>query len=441
MGREKELRIVMFPWFAFGHFIPYLHLSNKLAEKGHKITFLLPDKAKLQLDPLNLHPSLINFHSITVPHLETLPPATQTTADISLDQHGDLSISMDRTRPDVESILSTHKPDFVLYDMAHWIPDIASKLGIKSVSYNIVCAISLSFVRPSLLPKAAEPERPVNNVPGWCLKDSSPYFGEGITLLERSVISLSSADAIAIRTFREIEGVYCDRVAATFNKPVLVTGHALPDLQLSPPLETHWAEWLARYDPGSVIFVCLGSQHVLDAPQLQELAIGLEMTGHPFLMAVKPPVGCATLEELLPEGYNDRVSGRGVVHGGWVQQQQILAHPSLGCFVTHCGSSSMWEGLSSESQLVLLPQLPDQTLNANLMADELKVGVKVERQQNGWVSKQGLCEAINRVMDQDSDVSHVVRKNHAKCRSMLISPGFITDYIDNFIKDLQALIP
>ncbi|KNA18218.1 hypothetical protein SOVF_072870 [Spinacia oleracea] len=357
---------------------------------------------------------------------------------------------MDRTRPEVESILSTQKPDLVFYDMAHWIPDIASKLGIKSVSYNSVCAISMSHVRPSVLPKAAATSQValssssyVGSVPQWSRNDhnSSVYFGDEITLLERSIISLSSADAIAIRTCREIEGVYCDRVAATFNKPVLVTSHALPDLELQlSPLETRWADWLARFGPRSVIFCCLGSQHVLDAAQLQELALGLEMTGLPFLMAVKPPVGYASLKELLPEGYNDRVSGRGVVHGGWVQQQQILAHPSLGCFVTHCGSSSMWEGLVSETQLVLLPQLPDQTLNAKLMADELKVGVKVERQQNGWVSKQGLCEAINRVMDEDSDISHVVRKNHAKYTSMLISPDFITGYIDNFIKDLQALI-
>ncbi|KNA13786.1 hypothetical protein SOVF_113700 [Spinacia oleracea] len=448
MGGEKELRIVMFPWLAFGHFIPYLHLSNKLAEKGHKITLLLPNKARLQLESLNLHPSLITFHSITVPPLETLPYGTETTADISLDQHGELSISMDRTRPEVESFLSTHKPDLVLYDMAHWVPEIAAKVGIKSVSYNVVCAIAVSHVRPSLpLPKgtAAHVPLPLSSVPKWSLNQhgsSTPYFGEGITLLERSVISLSSADAIAIRTCREIEGVYCDRVAATFNKPVLVTSHALPDLELElSPLETRWAEWLARFEPGSVIFCCLGSQHVLDAPQLQELALGLEMTGLPFLMAVKPPVGCTSLEEVLPEGFNDRVSGRGVVHGGWVQQQQIMAHPSLGCFVTLCGSSSMWEGLVSESQLVLLPQLADQTLYAKLMADELKVGVKVEREENGWMTKRSLCEAIKSVMDEDSDISHVVRKNHAKYRSMLISPGFISGYIDNFIKDLQALVP
>ncbi|KNA26130.1 hypothetical protein SOVF_000010 [Spinacia oleracea] len=273
----------------------------------------------------------------------------------------------------------------------------------------------MSHVRPSVLPKAAAAAAAsqvvplssstsyVGSVPQWSRNEhnSSVYFGDEITIIERSAISLSSADAIAIRTCREIEGVYCDRVAATFNKPVL---------------------------------------HVLDAAQLQELALGLEMTGLPFLMAVKPPVGCTSLEELLPEGYNDRVSGRGVVHGGWVQQQQILAHPSLGCFVTHCGSSSIWEGLVSETQLVLFPQLADQTIYAKLMADELKVGVKVERQQNGWMTKQSLCEAIKKVMDEDSDISHVVRKNHAKYTSMLISPGFITGYIDNFIKDLQALI-
>ncbi|KAF3553807.1 hypothetical protein F2Q69_00016672 [Brassica cretica] len=41
----------------------FLHLSNKLAEKGHEIVFLLPKKALDQVKPLNLYPNLITFHT------------------------------------------------------------------------------------------------------------------------------------------------------------------------------------------------------------------------------------------------------------------------------------------------------------------------------------------------------------------------------------------
>ena len=63
---------------------------------------------------------------------------------------------------------------------------------------------------------------------------------------------------------------------------------------------------------------------------LQELLLGLELTGLPFLAALKPPSGAATIEEALPDGFKERVGGRGVVHGGWVAQPAILSHRRWG---------------------------------------------------------------------------------------------------------------
>lgn len=74
----SELHIAMFPWFAIGHMTPYLHLSNELAKRGHKITFLLPHKAQLQLQHLNHYPNLITFHILTIPHVDGLPHGTET---------------------------------------------------------------------------------------------------------------------------------------------------------------------------------------------------------------------------------------------------------------------------------------------------------------------------------------------------------------------------
>ncbi|RVW18088.1 UDP-glycosyltransferase 79B9 [Vitis vinifera] len=169
---------------------------------------------------------------------------------------------------------------------------------------------------------------------------------------------MKCCDAISIRTCHEIEGAFCDYLASQYGKPVLLTGPVLPK-PLPTPSEDRWAQWLSGFKP----------------------------------VALKPPTGAATIEEALPEGSKRGVGGRGVVHGGWVPQPSILSHPSVGCFVSHCGFGSMWESLTSDPQIVLVPELPDQILNTRLLAEVLKVAVEIEKEDNGLVFKGELVQS------------------------------------------------
>ena len=140
-------------------------------------------------------------------------------------------------------------------------------------------------------------------------------------------------------------------------------------------------------------------------------------------MALSTPNGCATIEEAFPEGFEESVKGRGWVYGGWVPQTLILEYPSIGFSVTHCGYGSMWESLFSDCQIVCVPYLGDQIVGARLMVEELKVAVEVEREDNGWISKESLSKAIISVMDEDSEIARLVKYNHAKLKEELISEG------------------
>ncbi|KAL7236114.1 hypothetical protein ACSBR1_019396 [Camellia fascicularis] len=68
----------------------------------------------------------------------------------------------------------------------------------------------------------------------------------------------------------------------------------------------------------------------------------------------------------------------------------------------------MWESLLSNAQIVLVPHLCDQILNARLMAEELKVAVEVARDENGWFSKESLCKTICSVMNKDNEMDKLV---------------------------------
>ena len=145
--------------------------------------------------------------------------------------------------------------------------------------------------------------------------------------------------------------------------------------------------------------------------------------------------------EILDPSLVERVKGRGWVYGAWVPQTLILEHPSVGCSVTHCGYGPMWESLLSDCQIVCVPYLGDQILNARLMVEELKVAVEVERKDNGWISKESLSEAIISVMDKDSsEVAGMVKHNHAKSKEVITREGMQERYLDTFIQSLQGLL-
>nr|KYP33339.1 Anthocyanidin 3-O-glucosyltransferase [Cajanus cajan] len=140
----------------------------------------------------------------------------------------------------------------------------------------------------------------------------------------------------------------------------------------------------------------------------------------------------------MPEGFKERVHGRGIVG---VHQTLILDHSSIGCFITHCGASSLLEALVSKCQLVALPNILDQILIARMISSSLKAGVEVEKgEEDGSFTKESVCKAVKTVMDDESEVGREVRENHLKLRNMLLSKDLENTYVDSFCHKLQELL-
>ncbi|OVA15609.1 UDP-glucuronosyl/UDP-glucosyltransferase [Macleaya cordata] len=457
----------MFPWFAMGHLTSFLHISNKLAARGHRISFLIPTKTQSKLTTFNLHPNLITFIPLIVPHVDGLPLGAETTADVPFHLHHHLMTAMDRTESAIESILSDLKPNFIFFDFTHWIPALtrrlSAKISIKSIHYCTVSPATIAYLDspeqisidklvqgsdyklPDLTnPPLSFPQNSSVKLHVFEAKATTDFdykeFGSGVLFKTRQMISFSDCDAIAFKSCREMEKPFCDYLETHFKKPILLSGPGIPEPPTST-LDEKWVNWLGQFKEGSVVYCALGSQCNLKEDQFIELILGLEMSGFPFLAALKPPKEVNSIEEALPEGFKERVEGKGIVEGGWVQQQLILGHPSVGCFVTHCGSGSLTEALVNECQIVLLPQFGDQFVNARLMGGDLKVGVEIERgEEDGLFTKEDVCKAVKMVMDQDNEVGKEVRFNHAKWKDFLLKDGIESSYIDDFIKNLRDLL-
>uniref|UniRef100_A0A7N0V6V0 UDP-glycosyltransferases domain-containing protein n=1 Tax=Kalanchoe fedtschenkoi TaxID=63787 RepID=A0A7N0V6V0_KALFE len=264
-------------------------------------------------------------------------------------------------------------------------------------------------------------------------------LAERITLGERLKMSGTQCDMIAFRTFRELEGYYLDYIQQEVQRPVFPVGHTLLPPPATPLVEKMQI-WLGRFEPKSVVYCSFGSECTLPLDQLQEILLGLELTGFPFLVALRPPEEADCIESALPEGFKTRTQERGWVTGEWVQQQHILGHESVGCFITHCGASSAAEGLMSECQLVLLPYLiTDRFVSAKVMSQDMRVGVEVERgDEDGLFDRYGVCKAVMQVMNNVEDgVGKEVKINHDKLRRVLLSPELESSWYQEFETKLK----
>ncbi|GAU26620.1 hypothetical protein TSUD_102270 [Trifolium subterraneum] len=389
MDALPPLHIAMFPWFAIGHLTPYLHLSNKLA--------------------------------IRVPRVDGLPHNAETTSDVPFSLFTLIATAMDQTEKQVEVFLRELNPKIVFFDFQYWLPNLTKKLGIKSLQYLIWNPISSAYI--GNIPRKSQGKdltefdlmKPPAGFPDSCIKFHSHElrflastrkleFG-GVLLHDRVDIGTRLSDAVGFKGCREIDGLYADYLETVFGKPVLLSGPLLPE-PTKTTLEEKWVSWLNGFKHGSVIFCTYGSEGPLEQNQFQELLLGLELTGFPFLAALKPPNGFDSVEDALPEGFNERLKGKGIVYGSWIQQQLILEHPSVGCFITHCGAASITEGLVNTCQLVLLPRIgSDHIMNARMMSRKLNVGVEIEKgEEDGLFTKETVCKAVKIVMDDKNEV-------------------------------------
>lgn len=269
---------------------------------------------------------------------------------------------------------------------------------------------------------------------------SNMKFGGEMTFVERGYIGLSQSDALAYNSSRELEGPFINYLKTQFQKPVILTGPMVTE----PPNSTlteNISNWFDRFNRGSVIYCAFGSECALTKPQFQELLLGLELTKMPFLAALKSPIDVKSINEAIPEGLIERLEGRGLVCGEWVQQNLILGHRSIGCFVTHCGWASLSEGLVNSCRLVLLPNGGDQIINSRIMSEVYRVGIEVEKgEEDGLFTKFGVFEAVKKVMDEDGEVGKEVKQNHEKIKDFLLSKDVKSAYIDSFSQELQDLL-
>lgn len=128
-----------------------------------------------------------------------------------------------------------------------------------------------------------------------------------------------------------------------------------------------YMEWLKSKPESTVVYVSFGSISMFSMQQMEEIARGLLESGRPFLWVIRAKEnGEENKEDKL--SCQEELEKQGMLIQ-WCSQMEVLSHPSLGCFVTHCGWNSSIESLASGVPMIAFPQWADQGTNTKLIKD------------------------------------------------------------------------
>ncbi|KAL1322636.1 hypothetical protein HN51_067637 [Arachis hypogaea] len=426
---SKNLHIVMFPFLAFGHILPFYELAKLIAQKGHKISFISTPRniKRLPKPPLNLQPFL-ELIELPLPQVENLPQNAESTMDIPHHMVPYLKKAFDGLEEPLSKFLESCTPHWIIYDFApYWLPPISSKLGISCINLCIFTAfVQITTLNALLNPNSAEKEVAKGVYEFLTLQNES-----GVTDAFRIQESIRGAAAIFIRSCMEVEGESIRYLENLCKKPVIPIGLLPPPLPQNSNQDNNKDEnwntilkWLDEQEKESVIYVAFGSEVTLSDEEFIEINMGLHLSGCPFFWVLK------NKKNIPNESNNNKL---GIIWNGWAPQLKILAHKSIGGFLSHCGWSSIIESLEFGCPLILLPFQGEQELNS-MVVEGMKVGVKVERNEgDGKFTRYSIAKALRTMMFQEEGKSckrHAEEKKNKIFGSMEIQQKYIDDFVD-----------
>ncbi|OIV97469.1 hypothetical protein TanjilG_10993 [Lupinus angustifolius] len=244
-----------------------------------------------------------------------------------------------------------------------------------------------------------------------------PSFKEQLEVLD-----LETNPIVLVNTFEELEH---EALRAIEDIRMIPIGPLIPSAFLDgkDPNDTSfggdiihgtndYVTWLDSKPKLSVVYVSFGSLAVLPKRQMEEIAIALLDSKHPFLWVIREN----NAKEVLK--YRDELEQGGKIVK-WCSQVEVLSHHSLGCFVTHCGWNSTMESLVCGVPVVAFPQWTDQTTNAKLIEDVWKSGVRVDHELNedGIVERDEIRKCLEVVMGS-GEKGQELRRNSYKWKDL-----------------------
>ncbi|ERN10110.1 hypothetical protein AMTRI_Chr13g91200 [Amborella trichopoda] len=429
---EQSHNVVLFPFMAQGHMIPVLDIARMLADHGLAVTLVTTPLNAVWIRPILDRAASsscrVRVLDIEFPCAEVgLPEGCES---MDLLPSNDLKINFLRAtellQEPFEKLIrqEVENPLCIISDMfLGWTVETAKVLGIPRIVFHGTSCFSCccsscihekkphinvgSDTEPFMLPGLPHDIRLTRAQLAEFSKGNSELMAAGFSrVLEEMRRANAHSYGSIVNSFEELESEYVNHYRNVVGMkawpigPVSLCNRDQIDKaergKKASVDESACLRWLDSQKPESVVYVCFGSLCRLAPQQLTDIGLGLEASGLPFIWVLRGDR--EQVDQWLPEGFEERVKGRGMVIKGWAPQILILSHPATGGFVTHCGWNSTLEGLTAGLPMVAWPLNAEQPMNAKLVVDVLKVAVPIVFDTQGVVPKEAVEQAVSEMM-------------------------------------------
>ncbi|XP_077216136.1 7-deoxyloganetic acid glucosyltransferase-like [Tasmannia lanceolata] len=477
-AHEKKVpHVLVFPFPAQGHINSMMKLAQLFSLAGFRVTFLNSE---------HNHDRLLRFTDIHArfrgsPDFwfraisDGLPAEHPRSADRLVEMADSLRA---HTKPLFREMLISGCRDpeaftFIVADgVMTFTIDVANELGIPIFAFRTASACSFwaYFCIPRLVEQGELPfdkdgdmDRIIRCVPGmetFLRRRDLPSFFRAKELTNpvlqyvwRETLNTPRATGLILNTFEDLEGPILSQIRSQCpNIYPLGPLHALlksklpnsmPSSSSSPSSSTSlWKEdktcmtWLDSQAPKLVIYVSFGSFATVTQGEMFEFWHGLVNSKRPFLWVIRP-------DSIIRKGKASRITKEleeGTRERGflveWAPQEEVLAHPAVGAFLTHSGWNSTLESVFAGVPMVCWPFFADQQINSRFVSEIWRVGLDMKDQ----CDREMVEKMVKEVMEEKrEELRKSAQKMAEFARRSVVEGGSSYSSLERLIEDIRSM--
>ncbi|XP_004306079.1 PREDICTED: UDP-glycosyltransferase 83A1-like [Fragaria vesca subsp. vesca] len=427
--------IIAIPLPAQGHVMPLMEFSQCLAHHGFRVTFVNTETIHKKIVNAMANENHIRHDHV---HLVSIPDGLETEEDrngpgvlseaIQAVLHQNLEEIIEKINKEEDEKITCLIAD----ESCGWALEVAQKMKIVKVAAfwpAAAATLVLNFCIPNLVHEGIIDDE------GTVLKSQMVQLAPKMPMIKSANFVWACADVSvrkilfhflerANKNAKLVDWLVCNSAyeieptAIALEPQILPIGPLLASSRLGNSAGSLWPtdstclKWLDEQPPCSVIYVAFGSTALFNQTQFHELALALELSNKPFLWVVRPDISDSIP---YPEGYKERVGSKGLMVG-WAPQQKVLAHPSIACFLSHCGWNSTIEGVSNGVPFLCWPYFADQFINESYIRDVWNVGLGFDKNESGIITRGEIKKKVEHLLGDE-----VFKARASKLKEMAVA--------------------